>query len=328
MKQLIQRLRDLRWSTAVGSVLLIAFIAAAGAVLWRDGRELSQQISEVRYGLLAFSFLIEVTGWLFAVFVWQGVVSRFDDHLPWREHFRIYAYSMLGIAVPGRIWTVAGRAVLYEQQGASKLSVTAASVVEYLLLGISSLMVFGLTGVFSGVGQVWERPIIGIGCAIIALVLIQPPLFNRLTAWAMRRVRQERAPTQPMGYRDLLLWLAIECLVVVIGGTAVYVLFHSILPATPGLFLAILMAWAAAAVAGNLFFWIPGPVIRDGFMIAVLSQTLPNSVALLFTLIVRVWTIGSILALVGLTWVIVRIDNLVNRSPIPIADATPPRNHE
>lgn len=314
MKRLIDRIRPFRWSTFLGSVLVFIFLVVAGAVLWRDGRELRQQIVEVDYGLLILSFVVEVAGWLLAVFVWQRIVRHLGIGIRWREHLRIYAYSMLGIALPGRIWAIAGRVTLYERQGASKLSILTASVVEYLLIGLSSLLVFGLVTVFSGDTLVWERPVVAIFSTLAALLLVQPPLFNRLVAWLLRRSAQMDKPTpRPMHFHDLALWLLLESIVVVVGGTAVYILLHSLIPSPADIFLTILSAWAAAAVAGNLFFWIPGPVIRDSFMITILSQAMPAPMAILFVLIVRVWTIGSIFLLVGLVWLTTKTAPMLTR---------------
>jgi len=58
---------------------------------------------------------------------------------------------------------------------------------------------------------------------------------------------------------------------------------------------------------GNLFFWIPATsIIRDGAMTFILMQFLPASVAILFVLLVRVWTIGSILMVTALAWLLLR----------------------
>jgi hypothetical protein len=315
MKLLPSRSQHFRWPSFVGGILLLSFFFAAGAVLWRDGHKLSQEIEQVHYGLLSFSFVVEVTGWLLAVFVWQRMVSRFDVRVPWRDHLRIYAYSMLGIAVPGRIWAVAGRIALYERQGVPKLRIVVASVIEYLLIGLAGLLVFGLVAGISQGSPIWEQPVIAGVLVVMALLLVQPPLFNRLSAWLLQHSQRLEAPPRPMQYRDLMLWLGLESLVIVIGGIAVYVLFSSLSTPSPQLFVAILAAWAAAAVAGNLFFWIPGPVVRDGFMIAILAYTMPASLAVLFVLIVRVWTVASILTLVGLVWLFSEIERMMTARP-------------
>lgn len=304
MNQLTQRFRQLRWPTLLGGALVLVFFVAAGVVFWRDGRALSEQIDQVDYRLLLLSFLIEVVGWLLAVPVWQQIVARFDGRVPLRDHFRIYAYSMLGIAVPGRLWGLVGRTVLYERKGIASFQIAVASVIEYLLIGLSGLLVFGLTTSFSGVENLWQRPIVAVISIAAALLLVQPFLFNRMALWVLRRSQQVEALPKPTRYRDLALWLLVESIVIVIGGTAVYVLFTSLYTPSPQLYLLTITAWAAAAVAGNLFFWIPGPVLRDGLMIALLASALPDSLALLLVLIVRVWTIGSILILVGLVWLI------------------------
>lgn len=297
----------LRWTTLVGGVLVLVFFIAAGIIFWRDGRALVEQINQLDYRLLLFSFLIEVAGWLIAVPIWRQIISRFDGNVSLRDHFRIYAYSMLGVALPGRLWGLVGRAVLYERKGIASVQVAVASVVEYLLIGLSGLLVFGVTTAVSGVRNLWQRPIVAIICILLTIILVQPPLFNRLTAFILKRSRRVETLPQPVSYRDLVIWLVVESGVIVIGGTAVYILFSSLFTPSPQLYLLTITAWAAAAVAGNLFFWIPGPVIRDGLMTALLASALPNSFALLLVLIVRVWTIGSILILAGLVWIISNI---------------------
>jgi uncharacterized membrane protein YbhN (UPF0104 family) len=304
MNQLKQRLRQLRWSTFLGGALVLVFFIAAGIVFWRDGRALSEQIDHLDYRLLLLSFLIEIVGWLIAVPIWQQIVARFDSRVRLRDHFRIYTYSMLGIVVPGRLWGLVGRTVLYERKGIASFQIAVASVIEYLLIGLSGLLVFGLTTSFSGVENLWQRPIVAVICIFVTLLLVQPFLFNRMALWVLKRSRQVDTLPNPTRYRDLALWLLVESIVVVIGGTAVFVLFASLYTPSPQLYLLTITAWAAAAIAGNLFFWIPGPVLRDGLMIALLASALPDSLALLLVLIVRVWTIGSILILVGLVWTI------------------------
>ena len=63
------------------------------------------------------------------------------------------------------------------------------------------------------------------------------------------------------------------------------------------------MAWAAAAAVGNLLFWLPATsLLRDGALILALTPALPMPVAVLFAVLARVWSIGALLALAGLTW--------------------------
>jgi len=82
----------------------------------------------------------------------------------------------------------------------------------------------------------------------------------------------------------------------------------------------VITAWAAASAAGNLFFWLPGTfVLRDGALILALSSSLPVSVAVLFAILARVWTIGSLLALAGLVWLVLDLPYR-NRRSIPHRD--------
>jgi hypothetical protein len=283
---------------ATGLVVLIIAV-----VLINDSRRLLTHSFRLDLFMVLLSFIIECSGLVLAVPVWRGILARFGSQLSYREDLRIYCYSMLGVAIPGGIWPVIGRAALYERQGVASVRVATASVVEFILIGLAGLIVYGLAAGLLRTENIWQRPGMALATAILGLVLVQPPLFNRIIGWLLRRSRRTDEPPVSLRYTDLGRWLVLEGFVVVIGGVAVYVLLGSLVEAPPGVLLPVVQAWAAAAVAGNLFFWIPGtPVIRDGAMTLILAQALPASMAILFVLLVRVWTIISILMLAALIW--------------------------
>jgi hypothetical protein len=231
-------------------------------------------------------------------------MGRFNSRLSYYKDFRIYCYSMLGVAIPGRLWSVAGRAALYKRESISGMTVAVASFVELLVTGLAAFVLFGLTTAVSPATDLWQNPTVALLSTLFAIILIQPPLFNRLIAWLLSRSSQNNETAVKLNYKDLAVWLGAETVVIMIGGTAVYILLYSLTPVPITLLPSIISAWAMAIVVGTLFFWVPGPVIRDGMMTLVLTQVLPTATAVLFVLLVRVWTIASILLLAALIWLI------------------------
>jgi len=210
---------------------------------------------------------------------------------------------MLGIVLPGGFWPLVSRAALYERQGIAPVRVAAASVVESVLIGLGGLVVYGFTTTFTPSENVWQRPEVGLAIAVLACVLIQPPLFNRVAGWLLQHSRLHDEPPISLRYVDLARWLIVEGLVVVVGGAAVYLLLCGFAAVPSDLFFLVISTWAIAAATGNLFFWMPGTiVIRDSAMSLILMQSLPASVVIVFVLLVRVWTILSILIVSALAW--------------------------
>lgn len=308
MSSILPRLRKLRlrlgWPQLLGVAVSVVFVSAALFVLVRDGADLWAASLHLHPGWLLLSFIVECSGLFLAVPVWRQILGRFNGRLSYVQDFRIYCYSMLGIAIPGRLWSVAGRAALYKREEVGGLTVAIASLVEMLVTGLAALAVFGLASVISSQTNLWQNPTIALLSTVLAIVFIQPRFFNRLINWLLGRFSEYEATAVKLSYKDLVIWFLAEMLVVTIGGTAVYILLTSLTPVSLSILPAIIAAWALAIVAGSLFFWIPGPIIRDGMFTLVLTKALPLSTAILFVILVRVWTIASILLLSALVWLI------------------------
>lgn len=292
------RLRRLIGPIVIGFVLIVAFI-----VLIKDSQRLLTFSFHLDPLLVLLSFVVECSGLVLVVPVWHQILVRFGSRLSYRDDLRIYCYSMLGNTIPGGVWSLVSRAALYERQGVTSMRVAVASVVESVLIGLAGLVVYGLTAVLVSPENIWQQPGIALAITAFVVVWIQPPVFNWLIGWLLSRLRQADEPVISLRYADLGCWLALESLVVVIGGIAVYVLLHGFATVPAGMFFFVINAWAVAAVAGNLFFWIPGKlIVRDSAMAFILMQSLPASVAVVFVLLIRVWTIVSILIVAGLAW--------------------------
>lgn len=290
----------------VGGLLVLAVLVVAVWYIFRDGRLLTQYYRELDPLLLSTSFAVECIGLLLAVPIWRDILSRFARKLSFWEDLRIYSYSMIGTLLPGGIWAAVGRAGFYQSKGIASLSVAAASVVEFILLGIAGLIVFGATTLASNTENIINHPAIGVVVFLGAIIIIQPPILNKAASWLMKLRRDHTQIDISLGYRHLIRWLSGESMVILIGGSAVYLLLRSLISPVPsGTYISVLASWAVANVAGNLFFWMPGtPIIRDGAMLVILSQLLPTGIAVVFVVLVRLWTIGSIITLVLMIWLL------------------------
>ena len=290
------------WRQLLGGAVAIFFALFAGVVLARDIREVLAQPFRLNPLLVLLSFVIECAGLVLVIPIWRQMLSRFDDRSHLRQDFLIYCYSLLGVAVPGRFWSVVGRFALYERQGVNGIHVAAASLVEFVVTGLAGILVYGVATAVSGSQTIWQQPLIAFLFIMVAAIFIQPPIFNRLVQTLFRRAQPDKALPTAMGYRDLASWLLGESVVIVIGGLAIYTLLESLTDVPSSLLLPVITSWAAAIIAGTLFFWLPSPVIRDGMMTFILAQALPTATALFFVILIRVWTIASILTLVALVW--------------------------
>ena len=294
---------SLKLPKIVGVLIFLVFSTAAIFILIRDSQRLLAYSFNINLWLIVLSFIIECSGLLLAVPVWNKILGRFGNKTNLRDDLRIYSYSMLGVVLPGGLWSAVSRVAFYERKGIPKFNVLSASLVEFVLMGLAGLIVYGTITTLQPSEQIWQNPIIAILCIGLSLFLLQPPIFNRIVGLLQKQSNKASTSLTSMSYRDLGLWLVMESFVVVLGGTAVFVLLRSITVVSLNLLLQIISAWAIAVITGNLFFWLPGtPIVRDGAMALILAQSLTPSLAIAFVLLVRIWTIASILVLIGFVW--------------------------
>ena len=295
------------------SSLLVLAIGFIIYILLRDGRKILEQNFRFHPAILILSFVIECSGLLIAIPVWRKLLSCYGIHRSLREDVSIYSYSSLALVLPGGVWNIINRSVSYQHLGESGLSVATASVVETLIIGVAAAGLYSIITILQPAISLWNNPWIGLLLSLLALFLLQPRIFHRVVNWVLRKVnRGESFPDTTFSLKDTLLWIGSEMSVLGIGGTAIFLLLASITPISqtniPSTIISVVAAWAAGTSAGSLLFWLPGtPVLRDGAMILALAPGLSLPMAVIFVLLVRLWSLASLLFWAGLVWVIMHL---------------------
>ena len=294
----------------LGRVVGLAWIVlAVGAVIWvlaRGSAELLKQPIRLQIPLVFLSFLVANCGLVITIAVWRQILACHDVRQSLRDDWRIYCYSALGVALPGGIWRIVGRIASYQHLGADSLRVATASVVEAFVTGIAAMSVYAVSVIVRPDISLWKRPEISYVFLLLTLFFLHPRIFSRASAWILKRSRGNGGSTViDIGARELAIWIGLDALVVIIGGIALFILLNSLIVVPSSVLIQVIAGWSAAAAVGNLFFWVPGTfLLSDGSLILALSSSVPVSVAVLFTLLARVWSLGTLLIVAGLSWLV------------------------
>ena len=232
-------------------------LAAVLLILFRSSRDLASQTFRVNPYLLGLSFLVECAGLMLAIVVWRWILASYNVRQPLRHDIRMYTYSILAVMLPGGIWAIVSRSMLYQRQGEDSIPVAAAGVIETLLLGMAGLGVYAVVSTLRPELSLLERPEIGIAIAILTLFLLQPKIFNRLISWALQKRKAAQVHVH-FGWKDIAGWIVVEMVVVTVGGLAVFVLLASLTPVTADLLLPVIAAWSAASAGNQPFILCPG----------------------------------------------------------------------
>jgi len=228
----------------------------------------------------------------------------------WRD-VEIYAYTHLMRRLPGALWYLAGRAVIYRERGIGPGVTLAASGLEWLLLLVAAVSIYGGLGL-SG-PRSW----------LLGLVMLT--LLVAVSVWALKALGSAQDRRWLPGFarhwlgglsvtampqsKDLALWVGLYAIAYVIGGLILFLLVHGVAPESSVTLTDAIRIWALTGGVGFLTSVIvpAGMGIRELTMTALLAPEVSTVAALLIALLLRMLFIVSDLVWGGLMWAIARV---------------------
>ncbi len=295
------------WRVLLMGALVVPALAVIAYQTWRNWEQLRSYTWEVRPGLWAVGFGAYSVALLCELVAWNVLMGRLGGVRHFRTNGRLYCVSNLSKRLPGVVWYLAGRAMLYREEGVPAAVALSGSALELALVAATGPIAYFLAlpwaavSGFQGTGAAVRPPGWMLPAAIAALVLggvvLQPPIFNRVAAFFLRRMG---SPTRvAVGYRDILPLVPLYLVAWAMGGVLLYVVARSLYPLPLGALSATLGLWAVSGTLTLLIsIFLFGTGVREvtlSFLLMwLMPQPLPVVVALLFGLIVTLaelaWT--------------------------------------
>lgn len=210
--------------------LLVALAVRAILVNWQSLR--AQPIEwRLSTGWISASILVVFGAYTVLIEAWRRVVRSMGERLGFLQAVRIWFLASLGKYVPGKVWAVAGAAILAQRAGVDPSVAVAGALVLQALAVASGAAVVAVTAreAFQAVGP----NVIPISLAVVALcvtgifVLTSQPLLDRLARILPRSVPRPRAIPPGM----LLVAFIANVFAWVAYGFALILLARGLLPA-------------------------------------------------------------------------------------------------
>jgi len=257
-----------------GLALLILWYV--GRVIIRNWGDLQQQpIAWTFRPLPALASLLLV--WLmYGVLIeaWRRMLEGWGQRLDRPAAARIWVLSSLGKYIPGKVWAIAGMAIMAKDRGVAPWAATASAVIlQALAIGTGAITAaaFGSQAIRS------QQPglliwfwLAGAGGILGVAGLMYPPLLRRM----LQLVRLDPAAPTP-GSSPILLGLASNLIAWLGYGTSLWMLGRAVLPVDSLTLGVAIAAFAASYVAGLVVLLAPGGlVVREGVMLALLQGSI------------------------------------------------------
>lgn len=280
----------------------IGFIAIAVYANWN---ELSDQDFNFDFRYIILAVIIYPAGMLPTALSWHTLLRTIGIHLPIRTNLRNFSLSALPRHIPGFVWYISSRSLLYKEDNISAARIVTASAIDIILLALTGFL-SALMLLVSGIGITGEidflRTAAFMTIPILLLLIISIPLVNRLLPYFLKRRGVSEVPN--IDQKNLILTLLVMFIAWAGGGLILFVLAQAIYPLKWSLYPAMIGAWGAAgAVSLTIGIGIQGFGIREITLGAILSLIMPPVFAIILTVIFRlVLTAGEFLWVMLLIW--------------------------
>jgi uncharacterized membrane protein YbhN (UPF0104 family) len=285
------------------TALVTVFIARRVGLGGDDLATLNLSAWRPRWGWLALSCCVLLAAYVASAAIWRGMVADLGGPtLGLFTASETYLVANLGRYLPGKVWQIAGLAVLAFRRGVPVAVSTAAAVLgQALALGGAALVgagAFWARGVSLGP---WSVLFLGSALTLVLFVLIPPLQRWALGSWFMLAGHAELSAGASGS--AMLKWLVLYALNWVGYGGAFWIFVRSFeLPGPPVL---IASSFAAAYVLGYAALFAPAGIgVREGFLVLFLSPAMGAVPAFGVSVLARVWTTAVEVIPAGTLWVL------------------------
>jgi hypothetical protein len=302
----IDIIRGLRWA------LVAALFAFLGKMVWGNWSE----VKDASFTFRSFPFILGTFVFILSYFIqlgaWYLITARLGIALSFQDTLGSWFYSQLGKYLPGKVWLLVSRFYFYESKGKSKKTISVALYFETVtiiatagLLSWVSLIVFqGVTSYDVGGYPGWLALLF-----IPVLVLLHPKVLQKLFNRVLRRLKKEPVVLS-LSFGDVL-WILFVCLLSWgVGGIGFYLFIDSVYSVPAGSALYLTGALAFSSILGLIALFAPGGLgVREGALVYLLSFSMPGSVAVVLSVLTRLWMTLIEIGLIGVIYLVSQCRN-------------------
>jgi hypothetical protein len=289
--------KQVRQLIYVGIVLLsLVFIAYVIITNWAQLKSQEWHVDPL-YAILVV--VLYPLGMIPTAAAWHWLLRAVNISKPFPLNLRLYALSSLPKHIPGLVWYVTSRSLMYEEYSVSAGIVIAATAAESIMLAasgfISALFILSLQTDF--LGQFTALRYLSIVSVIVLIVLfIWAPGGTRLLVNLLKKWRKdmETFSFQRSALFVCLVWMFVAW---VGGGVLLWLLIRAISPIGVELLPVMVGIWGAAgAVSLTIGIGVQGLGLREVTLAALLSLIISPIIALVVAVAFRlVLTLGEFL---------------------------------
>ena len=254
---------------------------------------------EIAPGYFVLACLLGMAFRYWSTFVWIAILRALGaKDVRWsRGLLGVYAKAWMGRYIPGTAPWILGKIFFAAQHGISKNKLAVSSLLEGLLQVVVQMLfavVMILLAPQTRVRGDGFRLLLLIA-VVVSLVVIAPPVFNRIVALVYRVLKRKPFPAEHrVGIRVVVGGVGLYVVGVIFSGFSLFFISKSVYPALgyDAMFFVIGVSCLASAASMVAIFAPGGIGVREGIQLVLQGLILPPSIALVITVVMRLWTLA------------------------------------
>lgn len=291
-----------RWGIAI---LILAFVVRTVVRNWHDFQ--TQTITWTFRPLPALASILLVWAmYLLLIEAWRRILAGWGESLAPVPAARIWVLSSLGKYVPGKVWAIAGMALMAKDRGVAAWAATASALLmQALSIGTGA----AIAAMFGGQALATQRPELiawfwvgGAGALVAVAALMYPPVSRRLLTMAGLGLDQPAPEPAPLVFgliANLAAWIGY--------GGALWLLAEAVLVRSELAPAAAIAGFAASYIAGLVALFVPGGlVVREGLLFALLQGSIgagpATALAVASRVLLTITELGAAVPFLILRW--------------------------
>ena len=288
-------------------VLLTAIFIFLGRIVWENWNQVREAHFTLRVGPLLVSTLIFIASYFIQIWAWYLITLKLGIAIPLKETLESWFYSQLGKYLPGKIWLFLSRLYLYGSKGKSKKTITVAFYLETVTLVMAAGLIF-LVSLFSlreipssywGISPLWFIPFF-----LLAFVFLHPKVLQVTLNKILGLLKRDPIAIS-ISYGETLWVLGVCVLSWGVGGIGFYFFVDSVFPVVLKDFVFLTGALAISSTLGLIALFAPsGLGVREGVLVYFLSAIMPSSVAVILSILTRLWMTFIEIGLIGMVYLV------------------------
>jgi len=257
--------------------LWIGQVVLAAIVMWFVGGRLAGQWGELarapaaltfRIGPIALAMVTVLGAYALLIAAWNAVLRGWGANLAYSRAARIWCLSNLGRYIPGKVWSVAGLAVLAQREGATGWAAAGSAIaMQALALGTGAV---AMAVTLPGAPNVTAALIAGLVALAVVASLTTAPVTG-----LVGRLSRGRFTLSPLPLSAVVLGGGATLAAWVLYGLALWMLSTGMLAAAPPPVPTAIGVFAAGYIVGLIAIFAPGGVgVRELMLTALLGPVI------------------------------------------------------